>query len=258
MMESSLRGELTSTKPLKLDEFGLIDAVARSLQISSPKELSELGETLFPAMINSSVLSGNTNKVDMLKGHGANLSTTNHDHRTALHIACCEGNEKMVKHLLAYGVSVHIRDRHDRTALMEAIDIDNHDIIKTLIKCGAHMTGSARLLGEQLCQAASRGLVKRLLSYRLAGANLSQGDFSGRTALHLACLHGHKEVVEYLLRNSVNTSAIDHLKFSPYDYAARGDNAELVDLLTKHGAKPANNIDLPNSQNALENSIDDE
>lgn len=49
-MESNLRGELTSTKPIKLDEFGLIDAVARSLQISSPKELSELGETLFPVI----------------------------------------------------------------------------------------------------------------------------------------------------------------------------------------------------------------
>lgn len=58
MMESNLRGELTSTKPLKLDELGLIDAVARSLQISSPKELSELGETLFPAMINLAVITG--------------------------------------------------------------------------------------------------------------------------------------------------------------------------------------------------------
>lgn len=187
MMESNLRGELTSTQPLKLDDFGLIDAVARSLQISSPKEVSELGETLFPAMINSSVMSGNTNKIDMLKGHGANLSTVNHDRRTALHIACCEGNEKMVKHLLTYGVSVHIRDRHDRTALMEAIAIDNHDIIKTLVKCGAHMTGSSRALGDNLCAAASRGQIKRLISYRLAGVNLAQMDFSGRTALHLAC-----------------------------------------------------------------------
>lgn len=82
MMESNLRGELTSTKPIKLDEFGLIDAVARSLQISSPKELSELGETLYPAMINSSVLSGDTNKIDTLKSHGANLSGINHDRRT--------------------------------------------------------------------------------------------------------------------------------------------------------------------------------
>lgn len=251
-----MRGELTSTKPLKLDEFGLIDAVARSLQISSPKELSELGNTLFPAMINSSVLSGDTNKIDTLKGHGANLSATNHDNRTALHIACCEGNEKMVKHLLAYGVSVHIRDRHDRTALMEAIDIDSHEIIKTLIKCGAHMTGSARALGELLCMAASRGLVKRLKSYRLAGANLSQVDLSGRTALHLACLHGHKECIEYLLSNSVEKECRDQLNMTPYDYAAQNDQTEIINLLIENGVKPSKRRPILNGQSNNKNDVE--
>lgn len=255
MMESNLRGELTSTKPIKLDEFGLIDAVARSLQISSPKELSELGETLFPAMINSSVLSGNTNKIDMLKGHGANLSSINHDHRTALHIACCEGNEKMVKHLLAYGVSVHVRDRHDRTALMEAIDGDYHDIIKILIKCGAHMTGSARALGEQFCAAAARGLVKRLVSYRLAGANLSQGDLSGRTALHLACLHGQKDAVEYLLRAAVDKCATDKLYLTPYDYASRSGHTEIMNVLIRNGVQPTKPFETP-ANGGLKNGIE--
>lgn len=151
MMESNLRGELTSTNPLELDEFGLIDAVARSLQISSPKELCQLGETLFPAMINTSVLTGDLNKIDMLKSHGANLSAINQDGRTALHIACCEGNKQVVKHLLAYGVSVHIRDRHDKTALMEAIANDNHEIIKILVKCGAHMVGFREFFFFNIC-----------------------------------------------------------------------------------------------------------
>lgn len=83
------------------------------------------------------------------------MNCKNHDHRTALHIACCEGNVKMVKHLLTYGVSVHIRDRHDRTALMEAIDTDKQDIIKILVKCGAHMTGSARAVGGKSQQIVS-------------------------------------------------------------------------------------------------------
>lgn len=234
-MESNLRGELTSATPVKLDEYGLIDAVARSLQISSPKELSELGETLFPAMINSAILSKDLNKVDMLKSHGANLSSVNHDNRTALHTACCEGNEKMVKHLLAYGVSVHIRDRHDRTALMEAISSDSHDIIKILVKCGAHMTGSARAVGDSLCSVAARGALKRLISYRLAGVDLSQPDFSGRTPLHTACLHGHKEIVEYLLKNNVEKCDVDMLGLTPYDYAERANQKEILKLLQSHG-----------------------
>lgn len=185
----------------------------------------------------------------------------------------------MVKHLLAYGASVHIRDRHDRTALMEAITVDNHEIIKILIKCGAHMTGSARALGENLCAAAARGkdgnmisvhlfiyrinwsalclflfifikgLIKRLQSYRLAGANLSQGDFSGRTALHMACLHNQKDVFEYLLKHSVETASIDLLKMTPYEYAVRGGHKEIITLLHANGIKGTDCTDVQLSPN---------
>lgn len=237
MMQSNLRGELTNGKALKLEEFDLIDAVARSLHISSPEELSQLGETLFPAMVNTSVLAGDTGKIDMLKSHGANLSAVNYDHRTALHIACCEGNAKVVKHLLTYGVSVHIRDRYDRTALMEAITTDNHEIIRILIKCGAHLTGSARAVGEQLCSAAARGMVNRIESYRLAGADLSQPDTSGRTALHIGCLHGHTALVEYLIKHQVEMEDIDLLGLTPLDYATRADNVEIIKFLKSNGVK---------------------
>lgn len=105
----------------------------------------------------------------------------------------------------------------------------------------------ARTLGESLCAAAARGLVKRLQSYRLAGANLSQADFSGRTALHCACLHGHKDVVEYLLKSSIDTAPLDHLKMTPCDYAVRNGQAEIVDFLAEIGIKPTNNVEKPPS-----------
>lgn len=185
MMMNNLRGELTSGKPPEMQDYDLVDAVARSLHLSSPKELSQLGATLFPAMLNHAVVSGDIKKIDTLKSYGADLSAINYDNRTALHIACAEGKLDVVKHLLINGAAVHIRDRYDRTPLMEAISNDRHDIIKLLMKCGSHITGSARAVGEHLCGAASRGLVKRLESYRLAGADLSQPDPTGRSALHM-------------------------------------------------------------------------
>lgn len=245
MMQANLRGELSCAKNLNLQEYDLIDAVARSLHISSPNELSQLGETLFPAMLNAAILEGNTKKIDTLKSHGANLSSVNCDQRTALHIACCEGDVNMVKHLLAYGVSVHIRDRYDRTALMEAISTDNRELIKLLVQCGAHMTGSARGIGEQLCSVATRGYLKRLESYRLAGADLSQPDASGRTALHMACLHGHMDVVQFLLRNHVEKNANDALGLSPLDYATRGGQTNVVEYLLANGVSSS-----PTSKNS--------
>lgn len=203
-MKSNLRGEMTSSsRAPEMEEYDLVDAVARSLHLTAPNELQQLGATLFPAMINSAVLTGDISKINNLKSYGADLSGVNYDNRTALHIACCEGNMEIIKYLLLNGVSVHIRDRYDRTPLMEAISNDLHDIIQILIRCGAHLTGSARGLGEELCSAAARGIIKRLQSYQIAGADLSQPDISGRTALHLAALHGHIDVVQYLLKNHV-------------------------------------------------------
>lgn len=215
-----------------MQDYDLVDAVARSLHLSTPQELFQLGAILFPAMVNSAVMANDIPKLDTLKSYGADLSASNYDHRTALHIACCEGNEDVVKHLLLNGVSVHIRDRNDRSPLMEAISIDNHSIINLLIKCGAHLTGSARVIGENLCSIASKGLVKRMESYRLAGADLSQPDPSGRTPLHIASLHGYEDMVRYLLKNYVEINDLDMLGLSPLDYAKRSERENIIKILT--------------------------
>uniref|UniRef100_A0A1B0CBT9 asparaginase n=2 Tax=Lutzomyia longipalpis TaxID=7200 RepID=A0A1B0CBT9_LUTLO len=235
MMQRNLRGELTAGKSPEMQEFDLIDAVARSLHLSTPHELSQLGATLFPAMVNTAVKAGDLAKVELMKSYGADLSTINYDYRTALHVAAAEGREDVVKHLLLHGVTIHVRDRHDRTPLMEAIANDHHEIIRLLIKCGAHLTGSARAIGEFLCASAARGLQKRLESYRLAGADLSQPDPSGRTALHLAALHGFKEIVEYLLQNSVDKDEVDLLGLTAYDYAKQVGHEDICKILNgKH------------------------
>lgn len=237
MMDSNLRGELTTQKTPELQDYDLVDAVARSLHISTPHELAQLGAILFPAMVNAAVQSNDIAKLDNLRSYGADLSTTNCDHRTALHIACAEGNEAIARHLLLNGVSVHVRDRYDRTPLMEAIDIDDHRLIGLLLKCGAHLSGSARQIGERLCAIAAHGRVNRLESFRLAGVDLSQPDPSGRTALHMAALHGCVEMVEYLLRHRVELDDVDMLGLTALGYARRRDgNGEIVRMLEEASA----------------------
>lgn len=160
------------------------------------------------------------------------MSGVNQDSRTGLHLACYKGNLPVVNHLLLNGVSVHIRDIHERTPLLEAVTTDNHEIINLLITCGAHLTGSSRAVGEQLCAAAARGSLLRLQSYQLAGADLSQPDPSGRTALHVAAQHGYEEIVQYLLDYIDNIKETDMLGLTALDYAERADQQHIVALLT--------------------------
>lgn len=145
----------------------------------------------------------------------------------------------IVKHLLLNGVSVHIRDRYERTPLMEAVTNDNHEIINLLINCGAHLTGSSRAVGEQLCAAAARGSLARLKSYQLAGADLSQPDPSGRTPLHVAALHGHEEIVQYLLEYMDNTNETDILGLTALDYALKADQQSVVVMLNNFSRNQA-------------------
>lgn len=244
MLQSNLRGELTREKTPDMQELDLIDAVARTLQLNSAKELTQLKSSLFPAMVNSAVLSGDISKVNNLKGYGANLSAENYDRRTALHVACCEGNLEVVRYLLQNGAAVHIRDRYDRTPLMDAILNDNYEIIRLLLKCGAHLTGSIRAIGESLCSAAARNLLHRLESYRIAGADLSQGDPSGRTALHVAAMYGNLDVVRYLVKNYAEVNAVDYLGLTPLDYAVKVNAQAVIDFLLEKDAKRGEDMEL--------------
>ncbi|XP_058839457.1 L-asparaginase-like [Topomyia yanbarensis] len=243
MMKSNLRGELTREKTPEMQEYDLIDAVARTLQLNSAKELSQLKSSLFPAMVNTAVIAGDVSKLNNLKGYGADLSMENYDRRTALHVACCEGNFEVVQFLLQNGAAVHVRDRFDRTPLMDAILYDHHQIIRLLVKCGSHLTGSIRAIGENLCSAAARNLLTRLESYRIAGADLSQEDSSGRTALHVAAMYGNMNVVKYLIKHYAEIDVVDYLGLTPLDYAIRLKNQEVIDYLLEKRAKLGEELD---------------
>ncbi|XP_062555287.1 L-asparaginase isoform X2 [Armigeres subalbatus] len=243
MLKNNLRGELTHEKTPEMQEYDLIDAVARTLQLNSDKELVQLKSSLFPAMVNSAVLSGNISKLNNLKGYGANLSAENYDRRTALHVACCEGNLEVVQYLLQNGAAVHIRDRYDRTPLMDAILNDHYEIIRLLIKCGAHLTGSIRAIGESLCSAAARNLLHRLESYRIAGADLSQTDPSGRTALHVAAMYANLEMAKYLVKNYVEVNTVDFLGLTALDYAVKVNTQPVIAFLMEKDAKRGDEMD---------------
>lgn len=100
------------------------------------------------------------------------------------------------------------------------------------MQCGAHLFGSARVIGEKMCTAAAAGDLKRLTSYYLANADLSQKDFSGRAPMHFAVLNNKIQSLKFLLEHGADAKCFDKTGQSPYDLAKALDSAEITTLLS--------------------------
>ena len=50
-----------------------------------------------------------------------------------------------------------------------------------------------------LISAAHKGDLEEIKRYLIKGVNINQGDYDGRTALHLAAAEGHENCVHFLL-----------------------------------------------------------
>ncbi|KAI5740294.1 hypothetical protein M8J76_002461 [Diaphorina citri] len=228
IMLTNIRGELTSEKSTE-GGYDLVGAVVRLLNLTTEKDKDDLRSVLFPAMLQSAVMTGDLKRMEEIKGYGADLSIKDADQRSALHIACCEGHTDIVKYLLLNGASVHEKDRHGVTPLDEAITADHHDIIELLKSCGAHLTKDSTLLG--------RGMVKRLESFSLAGANMNKTNSLCISPLQAAILNHQNEAAKFLIEHKVKINAKDKMGRTALDLATVVQNFAAIPMLKNELSK---------------------
>jgi ankyrin repeat protein len=70
---------------------------------------------------------------------------------------------------------------------------------------------------------------------RIDGRCVNKG---GMTALHMACMHGHLEVVQILLDRGANVHVRDNNGSFPLHVAAAFNHADVCRLLLEYGADP--------------------
>ena len=133
---------------------------------------------------------------DLIRG-GADVNSTNYDKRTVLHMACAEGNLRVVELLLEQGAAKNLKSRWGRTPLAEAIHAKQAHVVGELLKnhCELMLDDPA----GDMCDYASAGDIENLKLLLNNGVDPNQGDYDGRTPLHLACAEGKDAVVELLI-----------------------------------------------------------
>jgi lysophospholipase len=87
------------------------------------------------------------------------------------------------------------------------------------------------------CSAAALGDVAQLRRLQEASADMSQGDYDGRTPLHLAVSEGHVDAVRFLVELRVDIEARDRWGNTPLLDAQKRDQPDIAEILLRAGKR---------------------
>ena len=143
--------------------------------------------------------SGALDIVKLLVRAGAGVRATDTKGRTCLHVAACSGHTETVRYLVSLPeVDVNHRDTQNH-AWYYAMDIKDTDVMQVLIDAGADIDrniSDGRSLLNTACVLGALDAVKMLVE---AGAGVRTTNYKGWTCLHVAACFGHTETVRYLM-----------------------------------------------------------
>jgi len=179
------------------------------------------------------------------------VNAGDYDRRTAIHLAASEGLLSIVEFLVDEAhASVNPVDRWGGTPLDDAVRA-KHVAVARFLKVKGGITANKLLEKAKskdhslsLCDAAAQGNAMAIRVLVAQGADVSQGDYDKRTALHLAASNGHLEMVRILIRESkADVNPVDRWGGTPADDAIRSKHQEVADYLLRHGGKRGTRLD---------------
>jgi ankyrin repeat protein len=189
----------------------------------------------------------------------ADINVPNGSGVTPLMEAAWNPNPGVIETVLAAGADPNVRDENGETALMFAARSVFRPNVRTLLKAGANpnlrdhngwtalMHASANAQSKEICGNNSEferlltagGLVSDLID---AGADVNFQSTDGDTAIKLAVMSGHGEIVKVLLARAANLDSLRKLEHKKlYMRTAQRDEdrvIELGQLLKSTNAKP--------------------
>ncbi|KAJ8317104.1 hypothetical protein KUTeg_005008 [Tegillarca granosa] len=159
--------------------------------------------------------------VELLLSRDADVHCQNDAGKSALMLACYAGQLDVVKKLREHGARYTDHDKGGTTPLHWAVDSGNAKLVDWMISDGAdvnvqdHQTKWTPLI-RCASLAGNREVALTLL---VAGANIDAQDRDGKTALMVAIINGHQQLVELLLQKNANLKVTNEYGKTALDMA---------------------------------------
>ncbi|KAK1385238.1 MSP domain-containing protein [Heracleum sosnowskyi] len=140
------------------------------------------------------------------------------------------GNSYFASVVIDAGANVNHRDSNKLSVMALAVQSGNADLIEILIDSGYLIDNSVDWL---LHEAAGMDRVDLLevLCFSCLEIDLNSADKNGRTALHVAAIYGHLEVLRFLLSVGSDPDVADCKGWTPLHCASAEGHMKAVELL---------------------------
>ncbi|XP_067650441.1 ankyrin repeat domain-containing protein 50-like isoform X1 [Haliotis asinina] len=179
---------------------------------------------------------------DLLVDRGGDVSVVDDDGNNILHVACIGGHLEMVKYVLSHDpMEIRSRGQYGRTPVLLAAEKGHRDVFDLLVSKGDDVSSTdddGNNILHMACIGGQVDMVQYVLSLNIVDIN-SKGQH-GRTPVMFAAEKGHMDVFDLLVREKADASLVDDDSNNIFHVACIGGQAEMV----KH-VLAQNIVDIP-------------
>ncbi|XP_059488485.1 uncharacterized protein LOC132204174 isoform X2 [Neocloeon triangulifer] len=184
-------------------------------------------------------MNGKLDNVQYLLGlNGFGVEKKGKQGKTALHWAAQKGHIAVTKFLLSKGADVNVRNDDNDTPLTLAARFSNEEMCRLLVDSGANLSAVDNDGNDALHLACLDGKLDNVqYLVGLNGFSVGKKGKQGKTALHLAAQNGHIALAEFLLSKEADVNTRDDIYETPLTVAIKYSSKEMSLFLVNNGAR---------------------
>lgn len=172
---------------------------------------------------------------DLLRA-GVNVNARDNYDNTALIWASNMGHEEIVKALLKKGADVNAQDNTKMTALMWASNMGHEEIVNDLLQAGADVNAKDERERTALMYTYKKNIAEDLLKKDMKTIKkdmktINMKDYENMTALMIASLRNDNKMVEVLLEKGADVNVENKMGRTALDLAAVNGHTNVLKRL---------------------------